>query len=129
MTQMPKIAVVVGDDEHLRIDLARGLASLGFDSILLDDASDVDSCLGSAKPDVVLLATGASRSDPISLVSRAARLFAAYRAPVVLCAGSGDIATLGAAIIEGADECMIAPVDPDLLRFKLEQTGVLSAPL
>ena len=62
-----------------------------------------------------------------ALVSRAARLFAAYRAPVVLCAGAGDIATLGAAIIEGADECMIAPVDPDLLRFKLEQTGVLSA--
>jgi hypothetical protein len=27
----------------------------------------------------------------------------------------------------GADECLVAPFDADLLKFKLEQTGVLSA--
>lgn len=127
MTGMSKIAAVVGVDAPTRLNLARWLAGFGIDSLYFEDESDALAVIDTVKPDVVMLADGAGAPRLLELVAQTSNLRKLRGTRVMVCARKGDAALLGAAVAEGADECLVSPFDADILKFKLEQTGVLAA--
>ena len=57
---------------------------------------------------------------------RAQTLPARGKPPVVLLyTDQPDTETIGRVILEGAAECLMKPLDRDLLEFKLKQVGLL----
>lgn len=79
-----------------------------------------------AMPDVILYDEAAGQVDKgLEFLRRLRRNRRDGPQPVViyLC-DEDDVQTLGAAILEGASECLIKPFDSDLLDFKLRQAGL-----
>ena len=126
MTGLSKIAVIAGNDGGLRMQLARWLAGFGIDSVHVATEDEARGLVDRLNPDLIFLTAGAGTPDILGFVARTVRLRGTGETRVMLCSRAGDAALLGAAVAEGADECLVAPFDADLLRFKLEQTGVLA---
>lgn len=119
------LAVVIGQEEALSLSLARRLAALGFDSILMADEEDGLTEVVRLAPSLVVMARADTGEATIAALARAVEAGAAACGPVFLCVGEGDSGGLGRAVAEGAAECLVAPFDADLLKFKLELSGVI----
>jgi two-component system chemotaxis response regulator CheY len=93
---------------------------------LADAESGVQFCHDN-KPDVVLLEASAlpRANDFLRLVREQGRHTG--RPVVILYATAADMSAMGESILNGASEFLMVPFDLDLLRFKLEQSGVLLA--
>lgn len=126
MTCMSKIALVVGVDAALRVKLARWLAGFEIDSLYVADGTGARALIASVQPDLVILAPGRGTLDLLADLARKAELRHGQGTRVMLCARNRDAELLSVAVAEGADECLIAPFDADILKFKLEQTGILA---
>ena len=121
MSQAAKIAVIVEPDADVGIGFARDLARLGLDSVIAGDVTRALECIAATPPDVVLVSCDVVDAGAIQRLVR----FAGADAAVILVAGSVDVQLIGAAIWQGAAECLVRPFGPELLEFKLRQTGVL----
>lgn len=127
MTGLSKIAMIVGDDGATRVEFARWLAGFGIDSVHVAGEDEALALLGSMTPDLVVLTDAPDMAEMVEFLACATSRRGDGRMRVMLCSGDGDVELLSAAVAEGADECLVAPFDADILKFKLEQTGVLTA--
>ncbi len=76
-------------------------------------------------PDVILLDESAyERRGGASFLKRLIRRSSRRRPVVIFCSGDPDASQIGAAILEGASECLVKPFDNELLDFKLSQAGL-----
>ena len=126
MTGLSKIAMIVGDDGASPVELARWLARFGIDSVHVGGEAEAMTLLDSLVPDLMVLTARPDSAEMLDFVDRAVRPRGRGKTRVILCSGVGDAKVLSAAVAEGADECLVSPFDADILRFKLEQTGVLA---
>jgi DNA-binding response OmpR family regulator len=126
MTGLSKIALVVGVDAPLGVKLARWLAGFGIDSVHVGDTEGGLALSASINPDLIILADQAGGPELLDFLVQTAARPGRRATRVMLCARERNVALLGAAVAEGAAECLVAPFDADLLKFKLEQTGVLA---
>ncbi len=127
MPALSKLAVVVGVEAPLRSELGRWLAGCGIDSVYLTSESELTIVCADVDPDLIILADGCGLRRLLDGVAEAKILCRSKNTRVMVCIHQGDAKVLSAAVAVGADECLVAPFDADLLKFKLEQTGVLSA--
>jgi len=126
MTGLSKIALVIGVEAPLGVKLARWLAGFGIDSLHVADAGDGLALSAAIDPDLIILADRAAGPELLDFLVQTAAKPGRRPTRVMLCARERNAALLGAAVAEGAAECLVAPFDADLLKFKLEQTGVLA---
>lgn len=76
-------------------------------------------------PDVIFVDASASGPGKSSGLLKSLSISRDGRTPVVIyCADDQDPALIGAAIWDGAYECLVKPFDDDLLDFKLVQAGL-----
>lgn len=121
MSATGKIALIVDPDEATAISLARQLARLGLDSLTTTGVDPALETLDWLDPDIVLVSQIADNEDGVRRISRNGR----GRRPLVYVSDGGSADSLGTAIWQGANECLMQPFDDEILEFKLQQTGVL----
>jgi two-component system chemotaxis response regulator CheY len=110
-----------------RHKLSHLMAELGFDCVALPDASDGIRYCQMHRPDVVVMAASEA-ADARDFLRFAPGPDARERRPVVIFySDRPDVETMGEAIREGAADFLLKPFDRDLLRFKLRQSGVVTA--
>ncbi|MFV2092568.1 MAG: hypothetical protein ACC634_05745 [Hyphomicrobiales bacterium] len=118
---MAKIAVIVEPDRDVGMGFASDLAHLGMDSVIVGNLKQALVCIATMPADVVLVSGDVADGGAVKRLVRATRPGTA----VILVAGAVDFDLIGAAIWQGAAECLVRPFGADLLEFKLQQTGVL----
>lgn len=121
MNSNSKIALIVEPDEETALGIARKLAKLGLESLTASGVENAVETLDWLNPDIVLVSQGYDAENGVRRISRNGT----EQAPLVFVGDSGDAEALGAAIWQGADECLMHPFDEEILEFKLQQTGVL----
>jgi DNA-binding response OmpR family regulator len=103
------------------------LDQLGVVSHQLTDMEAAIRFCHENKPDAVMLDASAlpEAKEFLRLVRYQSR--SSGRPVVILYATETSMADMGDSILSGASEFMMVPFDLDLLRFKLQQSGVLLA--
>ena len=118
--------LLIDEDNAERRRLEHLLAGLGLETALLSAADDALQFCNDNAPEVVMLSAGAPGVAPTDLVKRL-QLCASGRPPVVfLYAETADTDMFGQTILEGAADVLMTPFDQELLRFKLQQAGVIA---
>jgi len=118
--------LLIDEDGTERRCLETLLAALGLETALMAAADDAVQYCNDNAPEVVMLSAGAPVGAPRDLVKRL-QLCSPSKPPVVfLYAEKADTEMFSQSILEGAAEVLMTPLDQDLLRFKLQQAGVIS---
>ena len=107
--------------------LSAFMAELGFLCTEVPAAEDGIRFCQDHSPDVVVMEASAltDAREFLRLTSFAGKRTG--RPVVILYAENPDFETMGESILEGAAEFLLKPFDRDLLKFKLRQSGILSA--
>jgi len=117
--------LLVDEDRMERRELSRLFEGYGFQLAETADAATALRHCQTHSTDVVVMTDriGAmSSGDFVKRVRKTAR----GKPPVVLLyTDQPDTETIGRVILEGAAECLMKPLDRDLLEFKLKQVGLL----
>lgn len=79
-------------------------------------------------PEVVILDWTMPELDGLGFLRALRRLPDGHAPVVIFCTRSDDLEHIEAALDAGANDYVIKPFDEDVLRRKLEDTGVLRAP-
>lgn len=121
MATSSKIALIVEPDEQAALSMARQLASLGLDSLTATGVENAIETLGWLEPDLVLVSQDCEAENGVRRISCSGE----GHPPLVFVSDGDDVGAMGAAIWQGANECLMHPFDEEILEFKLQQTGVL----
>lgn len=117
--------LLVDEDRMERWELSRLFGGYGFQ---LTESADAATALRQCQantPDVIVMTDrigGMSSGDFVKKVRKHAK---GKRPIVLLYTDQPDTDTIGRVILEGAAECLMKPLDRDLLEFKLKQVGLL----
>ena len=119
-------AMIVDDSRAQRMLLKRAVVPLGFDVIEAEDGEDALTKLDADNPvDVMLVDWNMPVMDGLALVRkvRAARAFADVF--IMMVTSESDPKKMARALMVGADDYLVKPVDGEMIRSKLEQTSSL----
>ncbi len=78
-----------------------------------------------AMPDIILLDSSMTKLGGLEFLRHLRRTTSGNRPVVLFCAAPEDARQVGAAIAQGASECLMKPYDSDLLNFKLKKSGAV----
>ena len=118
--------LLIDQDSTERRRLEHLLAGLGLETALTAAADEALKYCNDNAPEVVMLSAATPGGAPKDLVKRL-QLCSAGKPPVVfLYAETADTELFSQSILEGAADVLMTPLDRDLLRFKLQQAGVIS---
>jgi two-component system, chemotaxis family, chemotaxis protein CheY len=117
--------LLIDKDPEERQRLMQILSGFGLNCDELSCAEEGLRFCHERRPEVVVMEASAvsETKDFLRLVQYRGR--ASRRPIVILYANSPDMEAMGETIMEGAADFLMLPFDRDLLRFKLEQAGVL----
>lgn len=120
-----KRALVVDDSLTVRKIIRRIMESLGF---AVDEAADGRAALDAIRQrsvDVVMLDWNMPVMDGITFLREIRVDPSIARTTVIFCTSMNELPQIQEALDAGADEYVMKPFDEELIREKLEQTGVL----
>jgi PleD family two-component response regulator len=119
--------LLIDENVTTRTHLVSLMRQLGIASTELADAQEGVQFCHANRPDVVMLeATALPRAKEfLRLVRYQCRNTG--RPIIIFYAADANMEVMGDSILAGASEFLTAPFDLELLRFKLEQAGVLMA--
>ncbi|HEX6983885.1 MAG TPA: response regulator [Planctomycetaceae bacterium] len=121
-----KTILLVDDSRAVRLAERRSLAALGVEVVEAGDGAEALALVRSGRRfDAVLLDWNMPVMDGLSFL-RALRAEPLDPQPrVVMCTTESDMARIVEAVSAGADEYIMKPFTEEIVRSKLEQTGVL----
>ena len=120
-----KTCLVVDDSRVIRKVTRRILEDLGFE--VFEGADGVEAlawCRGSM-PDVVLLDRDMPTMDGLEFLRRLRQEPGGAAPKVIFCSAESDLARIGEALDNGADEYIMKPFDGDIVASKLAMAGAL----
>ncbi len=118
--------LLIDDDSRESRSLQRLLGALGVDTVQASQADDALQLCSAETPDMVMVAARGAGGRPRDFVRRLRRT-ARGKAPVVfLYANTPDTDVIGQSILQGAADVLMQPIDGELLRFKLQQAGLIA---
>jgi two-component system chemotaxis response regulator CheY len=123
------IALVVDDSRATRTMLRTMLSNLGFDVIEAGHGVEaLERLTGNSTVDFALVDWNMPQMDGLELVRsiRAERRFAGL--PVMMVTAETDMNQMARALMAGADEYALKPLDQDALVTKLRMLGLLQDP-
>jgi DNA-binding response OmpR family regulator len=117
--------LVVDQDRLDSAELSRLIGRFGFATSESRNADDALRSCQRQTPDLVVVSGALDEAAMPDLVKRLRRA-GQGRPPVVLVySREPDAEKLGRMIVQGAAECLMKPVDSDMLAFKLKQVGLI----
>lgn len=123
-------AMIVDDSRAQRMLLKRAVAPLGFDVIEAENGEDALSKLDTDDPvDVMLVDWNMPVMDGLALVRRVRATRAFADVFVMMVTSESDPKKMARALMVGADDYLVKPVDGEMIRSKLEQTSAMSGRL
>ena len=120
-----KLVLAVDDDASVCDLYETGLPALGYEVICASSAGRAKEALKKRKPDVILMDIMMSDQDGISLTRDIRSDPATSDVPVIIVSGLSDAATLNDALLFGAVDYLVKPLDIDVLKAKLEHAVAL----
>lgn len=118
-------ALVVDDSPTVRKIVRRIMESLGF---LVTEAGDGEAALEALRgerSDVVMLDWNMPVMDGMAFLRAMKGDPALATTTVIFCTSMNELPRIQEALDAGADEYVMKPFDEDMIRDKLEQTGLL----
>ncbi len=123
-------AMIVDDSRAQRMLLKRAVAPLGFEVIEAENGEDALSKLDAEDPvDVMLVDWNMPVMDGLALVRRVRATRAFADVFVMMVTSESDPKKMARALMVGADDYLVKPVDGEMIRSKLEQTSAMSGRL
>ena len=106
-------------------ELSTLFGKFGFDLTQSDSASDALLQCQQLAPDVVVLMEPLDELAAPELVKRLRRTGQGKPPVVLVYSERPSTAQIGRLIIDGVAECLMKPLDQDILGFKLRQVGLI----
>lgn len=123
-------AMIVDDSRAQRMLLKRAVSPLGFDVVEAENGEDALAKLDPEDPvDVMLVDWNMPVMDGLALVRRVRATRAFADVFVMMVTSESDPKKMARALMVGADDYLVKPVDGEMIRSKLEQTNVLAGRL
>ncbi len=113
-----KKILAVDDDASICEFYSQGLPALGYDVACANSAQKAKEWLKNQKPDLILMDIMMPGEDGISLTRDIRRSF---DIPVIVVSGLADAATLNDALLFGAADYLVKPIELDALKAKIER--------
>ncbi len=117
--------LIVDDSPTLRRILRQMLERIGLGTAEAENGVRALEHCRERMPDVIFLDWNMPEMDGLAFLRALRREPDGTRPVVIFCTTMDDIAHIEQALEAGADEYMIKPFDQELVRLKLQQTGVL----
>jgi len=122
--------MIVDDSRAQRMLLKRAVSPLGFDVVEAENGEDALTKLDPDDPvDVMLVDWNMPVMDGLALVRRVRATRAFADVFVMMVTSESDPKKMARALMVGADDYLVKPVDGEMIRSKLEQTTVLAGRL
>ena len=123
-------AMIVDDSRAQRMLLKRAVSPLGFEVIEAENGEEALTKLDPDDPvDVMLVDWNMPVMDGLALVRRVRATRAFADVFVMMVTSESDPKKMARALMVGADDYLVKPVDGEMIRSKLEQTNVLAGRL
>ena len=120
MAGKPKI-LAVDDDASVCALYEHGLPPMGYEVHCAPSAGRAKAFLQKELPDVILMDIMMSDQDGISLTQEIRSDPRTANIPILVVSGLSDAATLNDALLFGAVDYLVKPLDFEVLKTKLER--------
>ena len=121
MAPAKKKILAIDDDVSICDFYANGLPMMGFDVTVASTVAKAKEALAKHKPDVILMDIMMPDQDGISLTKEIRNDPATSAIPVIVVSGLADAGTLNDALLFGAVDYMVKPIDLEALRAKIDR--------
>ena len=119
--------LAVDDDASVREYYEQGLSVLGFQVACAPDAKRAREYLAQNRPDVILMDIMMPETDGITLTRELRDDSKTSGIPIIVVSGLEDAGTLNDALLFGAVDYMVKPIDLDTLKAKIERAAAAGA--
>ena len=120
---MAKKRILAVDDDASVCDFySQSLKMLGYDVECAANARKAKEALARQKPDLILMDIMMPDQDGISLTRELRSDPKTSDVPIIVVSGLADAGTLSDALLLGAVDYVVKPVDVDALHAKMERT-------
>jgi DNA-binding NtrC family response regulator len=113
--------LVIDDEPEFRCILSTWLTLQGHDTDTIEDGCDVDEWIPRGDYDVVLLDLLMPRSNGLSLISSIRKL--RPNTKIIIISAAIDVRVAIEAIKEGAQACLLKPLEFSLLEHELNRVA------
>jgi CheY-like chemotaxis protein len=120
MSAKPKL-LAIDDDVSICDFYANGLPLLGFDVVCASTVAKAKEFLAGKKPDLILMDIMMPDQDGISLTREIRAEPKTSDIPIIVVSGLADAGTLNDALLFGAVDYLVKPIDLDALKGKIER--------
>ena len=123
MAAVAKKRVLAVDDDPSVCDFyEQGLRLLGYDVECSPSAAKAREALKRRRPDIILMDIMMPDQDGISFTRELRAEAKTSHIPIIVVSGLADAGTLNDALLFGAVDYVVKPVDLEALRGKIERT-------
>ena len=117
-----KKILAVDDDASVCELYEQGLKMLGYDIRCAMSAAKAHEALKAGIPDLILMDIMMPDQDGISLTRELRNAAPTSKVPIIVVSGLADAGTLNDALLFGAVDYVVKPVDIEALGAKIERT-------
>lgn len=121
MTSAKKLVLAVDDDVSLVDFYSTALKSLGYEVVCAVSGQKAKEAIAARKPDLILMDVMMPDQDGISLTRELRADAKTADIPIVVVSGLADAGTLNDALLFGAVDYLVKPIDLDTLSAKIER--------
>lgn len=121
MTDKKKRVLAVDDDASVCEFYSTALKALGYDVGVAGDAKKAKDALGKTRPDVILMDIMMPDQDGISFTRELRDDPKTADIPIIVVSGLADAGTLNDALLFGAVDYLVKPIDIESLGGKIER--------
>jgi CheY-like chemotaxis protein len=119
----PKKKILAVDDDASVADFyEQGLSLMGYDVTVAMSAAKAKEALKAAHPDLILMDIMMPDQDGISLTREIRNEPKTSHIPIIVVSGLADAGTLNDALLFGAVDYVVKPIDLEALRSKIDRT-------
>ena len=116
-----KLILAIDDDASVCDIYEQGLPLIGYDVVCASSGGKAKTALKKIKPDAILMDIMMSDQDGISLTQEIRSDPDTAHIPILVVSGLSDAATLNDAILFGAIDYVVKPIDMDIIKNKLDR--------
>lgn len=116
-----KRILAVDDDASICDFYSTALKTLGYDVTCAGNGKKAKEAVAAHKPDLILMDIMMPDQDGISLTREMRADPKTADVPIIVVSGLADAGTLNDALLFGAVDYMVKPIDLDALNLKLER--------
>lgn len=117
-----KRILAIDDDASITEFYQQALKLLGYEVECAANARKAKEWLAKNKPDLILMDIMMPEQDGISLTRELRGAPETSDVPIIVVSGLADAGTLNDALLFGAVDYMVKPIDVDTLHAKIERT-------